>query len=100
MGGSWRQGLLNRIDGIGISLACKSFYRETLETSMFVGLSGGIGMMSILIIRNYIIRRIERPKRKNGKRKILYIDGGKNNDVENKTGILYNDTVQQFKKGM
>lgn len=30
----------------------------------------------------------------------LYIDGGENNDVENKTGILYNDTVQQFLKGM
>jgi hypothetical protein len=26
----------------------------------------------------------------------LYIDRG-NNDVENKTGILYNDTVQQLK---
>ena len=50
MGESWRQGLLNRIHGIGISLACKSFYRETLETSMFVGRSGGIGMMSINII--------------------------------------------------
>lgn len=36
-----------RIHGIGISLACKSFYRETLETSMFVGRSGGIGMMII-----------------------------------------------------
>jgi hypothetical protein len=30
------------------------------------------------------------------KRKKFYIDGG-NNDVENKTGILYNDTVQQLK---
>jgi hypothetical protein len=27
-------------------------------------------------------------------------DGGKNYDVENKTGVLYNDTVQQFGKGM
>lgn len=27
----------------------------------------------------------------------LYIDGGKNDDVENKTGVLYNDTVQQEK---
>lgn len=34
-----------------------------------------------------------RPTRKNGKRKILYIDRGKE-DVENKTGNLYNDTVQ------
>jgi hypothetical protein len=30
----------------------------------------------------------------------LYIDGGENYDVENKTGVLYNDTVQQFGKGM
>ena len=30
----------------------------------------------------------------------LYIDGGKNYDVENKAGVLYNDTVQQFGKGM
>jgi hypothetical protein len=29
----------------------------------------------------------------------LYIDGGKNDDVENKAGVLYNDTVQQFGKG-
>jgi len=39
-------------------------------------------------------------KKQNGKRKILYIDGGENNDVENKTGIFYNDTVKQFLKGM
>lgn len=38
-----------------------------------------------------------RPKRRNGKRNILYIDGG-NNDVENRAGILYNDTVKK-KKG-
>lgn len=25
----------------------------------------------------------------------LYIDRGENNNVENKTGILYNDTVQE-----
>lgn len=30
----------------------------------------------------------------------LYIDGGENDDMENKTGILYNETVQQFWKGM
>lgn len=30
----------------------------------------------------------------------FYIDRGENKDVENKTGILYNDTVQQFLKGM
>jgi hypothetical protein len=30
----------------------------------------------------------------------LYIDGGINYDVENKAGVLYNDTVQQFGKGM
>lgn len=29
-------------------------------------------------------------------RKIVYINRG-NNDVENKTGILYNDTVDQLK---
>jgi len=28
------------------------------------------------------------------------MDKEKNNDVENKTGLLYNDTVQQLKKGM
>jgi hypothetical protein len=89
MGESWRQGLLNRIHGIAISLACKSFYRETLETSMFVGKSGGIGMMSNIY---FLIR----PKRQNCKIKILYIDGGENNDVKNKTGIFYNDTVQLF----
>ena len=27
----------------------------------------------------------------------LYIDGGENDDMENKTGILYNDTVDQLK---
>ena len=26
----------------------------------------------------------------------LYMDRGEKNDVENKTWILYNDTVQQF----
>jgi hypothetical protein len=30
----------------------------------------------------------------------LYIDGGKNYDVENKACVLYNDTIQQFGKGM
>jgi hypothetical protein len=35
--------------------------------------------------------------RQNGKRKILYINRGKE-DVENKTENLYNDTVK--KKGM
>lgn len=28
------------------------------------------------------------------------MDKEENNDVENKTGLLYNDTVQQWKKGM
>lgn len=28
----------------------------------------------------------------------LYMNRGKNNDVENKTWILYNDTVQKFWK--
>lgn len=36
-----------------------------------------------------------RTKRRNGQ-KIVYINRG-NNDVENKTGILYNDTVEQWK---
>ena len=27
----------------------------------------------------------------------FYIDRGENKDVENKTGILYNDTVDQLK---
>lgn len=30
LGGSWRQGLLNRIHGIGISFACYYFYRTGL----------------------------------------------------------------------
>lgn len=29
-------------------------------------------------------------------KKIMYING-RNNNVENKTGILYNDTVEQWK---
>lgn len=29
----------------------------------------------------------------------FYIDKGENNDVENKTRLLYNDTVRQLKKG-
>jgi hypothetical protein len=29
-------------------------------------------------------------------RKIVFLNGG-NRDVENKTGILYNDTVEQLK---
>lgn len=29
-------------------------------------------------------------------RKVVYLNGG-NNNVENKTGILYNDTVEQLK---
>ena len=36
-----------------------------------------------------------RSKRRNGQ-KIFYINGG-NKDVENKTVILYNDTVEQWK---
>ena len=36
-----------------------------------------------------------RPKRRNDKI-FVYINGG-NKDVENKTGILYNDTVDQLK---
>ena len=36
-----------------------------------------------------------RPKKRNGQ-KFVYSSGG-NNDVENKTGILYNDTVEQRK---
>ena len=56
MGGSWRQGLLNRIHGIGISLACNK-YRETLETSIIVGRSGGM-MMSIFKYINKNPKRI------------------------------------------
>ncbi|KAK9082540.1 hypothetical protein Syun_031844 [Stephania yunnanensis] len=40
-GGSWRQGLLNRIHGIGISLACKYFYRET--SKLILSLVGAAG---------------------------------------------------------
>lgn len=36
-----------------------------------------------------------RPKRRN-RQKILFRNGG-NRDVEKKTGILYNDTVEQLK---
>lgn len=36
-----------------------------------------------------------RPKRRN-EQKFVYINGG-NNHVENKTGILYNYTVEQLK---
>lgn len=36
-----------------------------------------------------------RPKRRNGQ-KFVYTRGG-NKAVENKTGILYNDTVEQWK---
>lgn len=69
MGESWRQGLLERIHGIAISLACKSFGRETLETSMFVGKSGGIGMMSNI---NIYINITQTKKKKLQDKDIVY----------------------------
>ena len=44
-----------------------------------------------MLIYNNMIKKKEEMGRK-----IVYINGG-NKDVENKTGILYNDTVDQLK---
>lgn len=43
-----------------------------------------------------------KPKEREEMIRKLYIDGGKNEDMENNTGILQNETAQQFekKKGM